>query len=186
MVQQPPSEGATQAADETPPPPPTDIDLVIERFPGSFVPSWRYADQMPTVRVMPEHIREAISWLRRECETRYDMLVDVGGSHWPDRDEPFEVTYILHSMSTNARIRVKCAVAAHGGELPVIPSIALIWSAANWPEREIYDMFGVEFTDHPDLRRILTPNDWEGHPLLKDFPLGEEPVEFYRSASSGV
>lgn len=164
---------------EAPPPPPTDVDLAIGRFPGAHVPAWRYADGIPTVRVGPDQIADAIAWLRHRPEggRRYDMLVDISGSHWPDRDEPFEVTYLLHALGDDRRIRVKVAVA---GDPPVVPSVTSTWAAANWPEREIYDLFGVEFAGHPDLRRIITPNDWEGHPLRKDFPLGEEPVEFQR------
>jgi NADH-quinone oxidoreductase subunit C len=170
---------ADAAEPEAPPPPPTDVELVIDRFPGAVVPRWRFADGIPTAGVAPELICDVITWLRHRPDggRRYDMLVDVSGSHWPDRTEPYEVTYLLHALDDSQRIRVKVAV---GGDHPSIPSIAGVWALANWPEREIYDMFGVEFTGHPDLRRIITPNDWEGHPLRKDFPLGEEPVEFQR------
>lgn len=182
MAQTPPQTPATTAdaaAPEVPPPPPTDVELAVERFPGAAVPAWRFADGIPTVRVAPEHICDAITWLRHRPEggRRYDMLVDVSGSHWPDRDDPFEVTYLLHALEDSHRIRLKVAV---GGDSPAVPSLTSVWALANWPEREIYDMYGVEFTGHPDLRRIITPNDWEGHPLRKDFPLGEEPVEFQR------
>jgi NADH-quinone oxidoreductase subunit C len=164
---------------EAPPPPSTDVDLVIERFAGSSVPAWRFADGIPTVRVSSNYICEVIAWLRHRPEggRRYDMLVDVSGSHWPERDKPFEVTYLLHALDDSQRIRVKVEV---GADSPTIPSLAGVWAVANWPEREIFDMYGVEFSGHPDLRRIITPNDWEGHPLRKDFPLGEEPVEFQR------
>jgi NADH/F420H2 dehydrogenase subunit C len=180
MAQTPPPAPASDVADlEVPPPAPTDIDIALERFPGSTVPMWRFADGIPTIRVEADQICDAIAWLRHRPEggRRYDMLVDISGSHWPDRDEPFEVTYLLHALEDSHRIRVKVAV---GGEQPAVPSLTGVWALANWPEREIFDMYGVEFTGHPDLRRIITPNDWEGHPLRKDFPLGEEPVEFQR------
>ena len=174
-----PANSVDAAEPEAPPPPPTDAELVVGRYPGASVPAWRFADGIPTVRVAPGQICDAISWLRHRPEGGrcYDMLVDVSGSHWPDRDEPFEVTYLLHALQDSQRIRLKVAV---GGEQPSIPSVSGVWALANWPEREIFDMYGVEFTGHPDLRRIITPNDWEGHPLRKDFPLGEEPVEFQR------
>ncbi len=161
------------------PPPPTDVELAIERYPGATVPQWRHADGIPTFRVAPGQVRDTIAWLRHRPDggRRYDMLVDISGSHWPERPEPFEVSYLLHALEDDHRIRVKVTT---GGEMPVIPSVVPVWAVANWPEREVYDMFGVTFTDHPDLRRIITPNDWEGHPLRKDFPLGEEPVEFQR------
>ena len=180
MAQTPASTTPSDVTEfEAPPPPPTDVELILERFPGSVVPSWRFADGIPTVRVGSEHVCEVIGWLRHRSDGGrcYDMLVDVSGSHWPGRDDPFEVTYLLHALDDNHRIRVKVAV---GGDQPSIPSLTGVWALANWPEREIYDMYGVEFVGHPDLRRIITPNDWEGHPLRKDFPLGEEPVEFQR------
>lgn len=181
MAQQPPASPTTEGIAENLDAgvPPTDADLLMTQFPGSGIPIWRFADGMATVRVPADAIRHVISWLRTRPDggRRYDMLVDVGGSHWPERADPFEVTYILHALEDGVRIRVKVCI---GGEEPTMPSIVPVWALANWPEREIYDMFGVVFTDHPDLRRIITPNDWEGHPLRKDFPLGEEPVEFQR------
>ena len=150
---------------------------LLDRFPEASVPDWRYADGLPTAAVPEARLLDVLSWLRDESTPRFELLIDVGGAHWPTRELPFEVTYLLHAVETNERIRLKCST---GGEPPSLPSITGLFWAANWPEREIYDMFGVEFEGHPDLRRILTPNDWEGHPLRKDFPLGEEPVEFYR------
>ncbi|MDQ3700392.1 MAG: NADH-quinone oxidoreductase subunit C [Chloroflexota bacterium] len=161
------------------------LQRLLDRFPEATVPAWRYADGMPTASVPSERLVEACTWLRDEATPRFDLLIDVCGAHWPIREHPFEVTYIFHSLATNLRLRLKCSV---GGETPTLPTICEVYLAANWPEREIWDLFGVVFSGHPDLRRIVTPNDWEGHPLRKDFPLGEEPVEFYRSpvVPSGV
>jgi NADH-quinone oxidoreductase subunit C len=172
--------GQTPQAEPVAAPPPVypeNVQKLLDRFPECWVPDWRFADGIPTAAVKPEQIVEIVRWLRFESTPQFDVLVDVAGNHWPEREFPFEVTYILHSLESNARIRLKCSA---GGEEPAIPSLTGVWPAANWPEREIYDMFGVTFEGHPDLRRILMPEDWEGHPLRKDFPLGEEPIEFYR------
>ncbi|MBI3971175.1 MAG: NADH-quinone oxidoreductase subunit C [Chloroflexi bacterium] len=160
-----------------PPEHPEALQRLLDRFPDCFVPDWRFADGISTAAVPPAQLVDVVRWLM-ETEPRFDLLVDILGAHWPQRELPFEVTYLFHSLATHWRIRLKCLA---GGEAPALPSLVPLWPAANWPEREIYDMYGVAFDGHPDLRRILMPNDWEGHPLRKDFPLGEEPVEFYRS-----
>jgi NADH-quinone oxidoreductase subunit C len=172
-----------QTAPETPPeaPPavegPAHLQAFLERFPEASVPVWRFADGIPTAAIPAGRLVEALTWLRDEASPRFELLIDVAGAHWPSREQPFEVSYLLHALETNARIRVKCST---GGETPTLPTVTTVFPAANWPERELYDMFGIAIEGHPDLRRILMPNDWEGHPLRKDFPLGEEPVEFYR------
>jgi NADH-quinone oxidoreductase subunit C len=80
----------------------------------------------------------------------------------------FEVVYHLHSIEPCQRLRLKCRVR---GEDPVIESVSSVWRSANWYEREVFDLFGIKFVNHPDLRRILLPDDWEGHPLRKDYPV---------------
>jgi NADH-quinone oxidoreductase subunit C len=167
-----------------PPPPerPAYFQRLLDRFPDLAVPRWNFADGIPTAAVPREQLRQVCLWLRDEAQPRFDFLVELCGAHWPAREAPFEVTYILHSLAQHERVRLKCSAA---GDEPVLPTLTDIWPAANWPEREIYDMFGVTFEGHPDLRRILMPNDWDGHPLRKDFPLGEEPIEFYRPPQAG-
>ena len=168
---------------ETEPAPPAyapHFQALLDRFGEQLsIPKWNFADGLPTAAVAPANLRQVCLWLRDEASPRYDFLVELCGVDWIDRAERFEVTYIFHSLERNERVRLKCSV---GGDGPTLPSISDIWPAADWPEREVYDMFGVTFDGHPDLRRILMPNDWEGHPLRKDFPLGEEPIEFYRPA----
>jgi len=80
----------------------------------------------------------------------------------------FEVVYHLHSVERNLRVRLKCRL---GGENPQIESVTSVWRGANWYEREVFDLFGIRFNGHPDLRRIMMPEDWEGHPLRKDYPV---------------
>ncbi|HEX2034913.1 MAG TPA: NADH-quinone oxidoreductase subunit C [Chloroflexota bacterium] len=172
--------GQTPTTEVAPPPAPAHPEVLqglLDRFPECTVPAWRYADGIPTASVPAARLVEICTWLRDQSQPRFELLIDVCGAHWPTRELPFEVSYILHALATNDRLRLKCST---GGETPTLPSIIGVFPAANWPEREIYDMFGVTFDGHPDLRRLLMPNDWEGHPLRKDFPLGEEPVEFYR------
>jgi NADH-quinone oxidoreductase subunit C len=84
------------------------------------------------------------------------------------REPRFEVVYHVHSIERTERIRLKCSVP---GVDPVIESITSVWRAANWYEREVFDLFGIRFLNHPDLRRILMPDDWEGYPLRKDYPI---------------
>ena len=97
----------------------------------------------------------------------FDFCSDVTASDWPQRPQRFDVIYALYSTRDRHRVRLK--VRAADGE--PVPSVTGVWPAANWLERETYDMFGVNFTGHPDLRRILMPDDWQGHPQRKDYPL---------------
>jgi NADH-quinone oxidoreductase subunit C len=97
----------------------------------------------------------------------FDFCSDVTASDWPQRPQRFDVIYALYSIRDRQRVRVKVRAA----EKEPVPSVTGIWPAANWLEREVYDMFGVAFTGHPDLRRMLMPEDWQGHPERKDYPL---------------
>jgi NADH-quinone oxidoreductase subunit C len=114
-----------------------------------------------------EQIVRLLTFLRDDPNTLFKQLVDVTAVDYPQREERFEVVYNLLSLTLNLRIRVKVAV---GEEVP-IASVCGVFNAANWFEREVWDLFGVFFTDHPDLRRILTDYGFDGHPLRKDFPL---------------
>ena len=104
---------------------------------------------------------------RLRSDHGFDMLVDICGVDFPDREPRFEVVYHLYSFSSNRRIRVKLAV----DEGTDVPTVCGVWKAANWPEREVYDMFGIEFSGHPNLIRLLMPAEYSGHPLRKDYPL---------------
>ena len=119
-----------------------------------------------SVYVTPERIVEACEFLKADEKTSFDYLSDLTCVHYPDRaDAPFEVVYNLFSISTNERVRLKVKTSE------TIDSVTGVWPSANWLEREVYDLFGIRFANHPDLRRLLLPPDWEGHPLRKDFPL---------------
>ncbi|MEO8099995.1 MAG: NADH-quinone oxidoreductase subunit C [Acidobacteriota bacterium] len=100
---------------------------------------------------------------------KYIRLSSVTAVDWHPTSPRFEVVYHLHSLEPFRRLRVKCRI--EGGEKPEMESICSVWRAANWYEREVWDMFGIHFNNHPDLQRILMPTDWEGHPLRKDYPV---------------
>ena len=127
-----------------------------------------------TVVVEREQIVEVLEFLRDEEELDYNMLVDLTGVDFLGRLPRFEVVYHLLSMSHKRRLRLKVLA----GEGESVPSVVGVYPTANFHEREVYDMFGIDFQGHPDLRRILMPDEWEGHPLRKDYPLGYEPVAF--------
>jgi NADH-quinone oxidoreductase subunit C len=123
-------------------------------------------DQL-TVRVHRETIVDVVRMLRDDPETRFVSIVDVCGADYPERDERFDVVYHLLSPYKNVRIRLKVRTDA---DIPV-PSITPVFPGADWYEREAYDFFGILFSGHPDLRRILTDYGFDGHPLRKDFPM---------------
>jgi NADH-quinone oxidoreductase subunit C len=131
----------------------------------------RVADGIPTGLVLPSELLAAARALRDEG---YDLLVDCFGYDTPDRERRFDVVYLFHRMSDGARTRVKVEVA----DGDAIPSITDVYPGASWYEREVYDLYGVPFSGHPDLRRILMPDDWIGHPLRRDHPLGGEVVDY--------
>jgi NADH-quinone oxidoreductase subunit C len=120
-----------------------------------------------SVNVAPDQIVAVCNFLKTDEETAFDYLSDLTCVHYPDNKEaPFEIVYNLYSISGNERVRLKLQTSEDGVE-----SVTSVWPAANWLEREVFDLFGVRFSNHPDLRRLLLPPDWEGHPLRKDFPL---------------
>ncbi len=120
-----------------------------------------------TLCVHAEQIGKVLTFLRDDSACRFETLVDICGVDFPGRAKRFDVVYHLLSMRENARVRVKAAI-EEGGE---VPSAVGIFPCANWYEREAFDMYGILFSGHPDLRRILTDYGFEGHPLRKDFPL---------------
>lgn len=120
-----------------------------------------------TVTVLPQAVIRILTFLRDDASCQFKQLIDICGVDYPERDRRFEVVYHLLSMKHNLRLRLKLST---DEETPV-PSVVSIFSAANWFEREAWDMYGIYFDDHPDLRRMLTDYGFEGHPLRKDFPL---------------
>jgi len=109
-------------------------------------------------------------------QEQFDYCVDVTAVHYPKRDEQFEVVWILYSFARNERIRVKTQIK----ESEPAPSAVSLWPTANWLEREVFDMFGIHFTGHPDLRRILMPDEWKGHPLRKDYGLTQQDEQWVK------
>lgn len=119
-----------------------------------------------SVYVAGEQIVAVCDYLRSDRESSFNYLSDLTCVHYPERREaPFEIVYNLFSIDENERVRLKVRTSAS------VDSVTGVWPAANWLEREVFDLFGVTFTNHPDLRRLLLPPDWEGHPLRKDYPL---------------
>jgi len=112
-------------------------------------------------------LTKLLTFLRDDSNCQFKVLVDLTAVDYPEREDRFELVYILLSLSQNQRIKVKLTV----GEDVAVPTASEVFSAANWYERETWDMYGIYFSDHPDLRRILTDYGFEGHPLRKDFPL---------------
>lgn len=120
-----------------------------------------------TIAVQRPSIVKVLKFLRDDTNCQFTQLVDVCGVDFPEREERFEVVYHLLSMNQNLRVRVKVSAS----EDTPVPSAAEVFSCADWFEREVWDMYGVFFSDHPDLRRILTDYGFDGHPQRKDFPL---------------
>jgi NADH-quinone oxidoreductase subunit C len=122
-----------------------------------------------SVYIDAARIVEVCDFLKRDDDhSPFEYLSDLTCVHYPDRgDAPFEVVYNLFSISGNERVRLKAKTSEAAG----IDSVTGVWPAANWLEREVYDLFGIRFANHPDLRRLLLPPDWDGYPLRKDFPL---------------
>ncbi len=119
-----------------------------------------------TLQVMPAHLEDLVEFLRTDPSCRFSSLVDITAIDHPSRVERFDVVYHFLSMYQNHRIRLKLTIR----ETDMVPSISAIHPSANWFEREVFDMFGILFSGHPDLRRILTDYGFRGHPLRKDFP----------------
>jgi NADH-quinone oxidoreductase subunit C len=119
-----------------------------------------------TLHVAPAAVPDFLEFLRTDPSCRFTTLIDITAVDWPDREKRFEVVYHLLSMSLNARVRVKAPLA----DGAIMPSVIGVFPVADWYEREVFDMYGVLFSGHPDLRRILTDYGFRGHPLRKDFP----------------
>jgi NADH-quinone oxidoreductase subunit C len=119
-----------------------------------------------TSLVEPAQLPEVLALLRDDPACRFTTLIDITAVDWPMRERRFDMVYHLLSMHANQRIRVKAAVA----EDVMVPSVIGVYPSADWYEREVFDMYGVLFSGHPDLRRILTDYGFRGHPLRKDFP----------------
>ena len=130
-----------------------------------------------TLVVRRERIVAILALLRDNPDLGFDRLSDLTAIDYLDlgRECRFNVVYHLMSRRTLARLRVRALVPE---EELAIDSVVGLFPAANWPEREVYDLFGIHFAGHPDLKRILLPDDWDGHPLRKDFPIGAEEVQF--------
>ena len=139
---------------------------VEAQLPNDVLCHWT-ANQELNISVRPEGIARTLKYLRTDSNCLFEMLVDLCGVDYPDREERFEVVYNLLSLRHNQRVRIKVAV----DEDIAVPSVVGVFPSATWFERECWDMFGIFFSGHPDMRRLLTDYGFDGHPFRKDFPL---------------
>jgi NADH-quinone oxidoreductase subunit C len=153
-----------------------DNSIVIrlkEKFPQSILEISEFRRDV-TLTVKREDIVFLCTFLRDDPDLSFNFLSDLTAVDRLGKEPRFDVIYHLYSLDRNHRLRLKVKVE----EGQSMPSVTPVWSAANWLEREVFDLFGIGFDNHPDLRRILMPEDWIGHPLRKDFPLTREEVMF--------
>jgi NADH-quinone oxidoreductase subunit C len=175
-----------------PPPPaevgrPTWLQASERDLPGVATVSLWVGDW--TLIVPTDRLVDVLTWLRDAPEARFDFCSDVTAVDWPPRAEGrFDVVYCLYSVPFRARARVKVRVP----DGTAVPTATGVWPAANWLEREVFDMFGIRFSGHPDPRRILMPDEWQGHPQRKDYPLEgpgelliENPLEWLKLGKAG-
>lgn len=144
------------------------VTLVKERFPQAVLEAVEFRAEQ-TLVLQPASLLSVCAYLQKNL--RYNFLSTVTAVDWPERTPRFDVVYQLLSLPNQCAVRLKVRVGARGEDHPSVPSVTAIWPGANWYEREVYDLFGIEFAGHPDLRRILMPPDWTTHPLRKDYPL---------------
>lgn len=146
------------------------VETLKQRFAAG---TYEFRDEVSLI-VAPEQIVEVCLALRDEFD--FNLLTEeTAVDYWPEQTPRFHVVYRLRSLKNNQIIGLRVPL---NGNSPVMPTIVGVYSNANWFERELWDMFGIRFDGHPDLRRIIMPYDWEGHPLRKDYPLGYEEVQF--------
>lgn len=145
--------------------------LILEklkvRFPKSIEGSDEFRGDL-SVRFRSEDIVKVCQFLRDDSDLNFDLIVDICGVDMYRPEGRFEVVYHLYSIRNKKYIRLKVSL---NEEKPVVDSVTSVWSGANWHERETFDMYGIEFRGHPDLRRMYMPEDYEHYPLRKDFPL---------------
>lgn len=141
-------------------------DYVAAAQPNEVVASALVSDEL-VVTTTPSGLVRLLTFLRDDSNCQFKVLVDVCGVDYPQREQRFEIVYNLLSMNQNQRVKVKVST----DEDTPVPTVTGVFNSAGWYEREVWDLFGVFFSDHPDLRRILTDYGFEGHPMRKDFPL---------------
>ena len=171
------------AAHPAPPKPPAimaatpwDSDLsreIKERFGDRIVETSTYLGQNFVV-VKPDSAVPVVEYLKLEAD--FDYLVDITAVDWPKRAERFDVIYIIYSFARNERVRIKTCIADGYKPETAVP----VHLTANWLEREVFDMFGIEFDGHPDMRRILLPEEWQGYPLRKDYGILQQDDRWVR------
>lgn len=152
------------------------LDELQKRFPGALSNATVFRN-LPAITVAKEALLGVCELLRSEEGGGYALLTDETAVDYPNREKRFEVIYHLYSFTRNDRLRLKVRV----GEEEKVPSVVGIWPTANWLEREVYDMFGVQYEGHPDLKRILLPDGWTGHPLRKDHDILKQDVAWVQA-----
>ena len=143
------------------------VERLKEKFSQAVEETVSFRDEH-TVRIAREHLLEVSRFLKEDPDYGFNFLSDLCGVDYMGREPRFEVVYHLYSMEHKHRLRMKVSLSE--GDL-TIPSVTTVWKTANWHERECFDLMGIIFTNHPDMRRILTPEGFTDHPLRKDFPL---------------
>jgi NADH-quinone oxidoreductase subunit C len=169
-------------------PDPTGLELIAnelrERHPGSIVDTLHRRGSA-TLVLDPDQVIAVLTWLREEPAQQYGFLASLHACDYLPHEPRFGVHYELLNMARVERVHVKAALADPGApQLPAIDSCVGLFPAADFQEREAFDMFGIEFRGHPDLRRILMPEEYEGWPQRRDFPMGGEPVLFTHNEHS--
>jgi len=155
-----------------PHPPASVLDRIKERFPDDVLESAEFRGEL-TIVVPKDRVAAIALFLRDDKDSAFGMLTDLTGIHFLERDYDFEVVYHLYSLEKNHRLRLKVRLR----EKETVPSVTPVWPGANWQEREAYDLVGIRFAGHPDLRRIIMPEDYAQHPLRKDFDVEGGPTE---------
>jgi len=154
-----------------PHPPASVVERIKERFPDDVLEAAAFRGEL-TIVVPKERIAAIALFLRDDPQSAFGMLIDLTGVHFLERDYDFEVVYHLYSLEKNHRLRLKVRLR----EKETVPSVTPVWPGANWQEREAFDLVGVRFAGHPDLRRIIMPEDYTQHPLRKDFDVEGGPT----------